>query len=76
MVNKPLDRLVIRYMSFCRRHGIYVEEENLRLRWLADAPMYIAVVGTFIGYMIIYLYPYGHLLYLNVSGYVVAHTPS
>ena len=35
-VNRPFDRFVAYYIRYCHRHGIYVEEENLRARWLTD----------------------------------------
>lgn len=57
-VNRPLDRLITRYLAFCRRHGIYVEEENLRLRWMAEAPVFISVFIIAVGLAIIEITPH------------------
>lgn len=47
-VNRPFDRFVAYYIWQCRRRGIYVEEENLRARWLTDGWMFILFTGTII----------------------------
>ena len=47
-VNRPFDRFVAYYIWYCRQNGIYVEEENLRARWLTDGWMYILFTGTVI----------------------------
>lgn len=47
-VNRPFDRFVAYYILFCRQRGIYVEEENLRMRWLTDGWMYIMFTSAVI----------------------------
>ena len=58
-VNYPFDRMVAYYMLYCRRHGIHVEEESLRARWLTDGWMYIMVFPALLyslWLLIIYFY--------------------